>query len=711
MTEPLPEQRVSPRLALSVSVVVVVLVVAADLATPMELNFAIFKCVALLTCALARSRRYLWGMCAILIVTTFSVFIFKSSHMSVPSYVLLMNRVITACTLALVSIMLHLWITADIVAQQATRDLRGQNEELAAREEEIQRQNEELQSTTEELERQSEELRVINEELAQRERMTETLLDLSRSLHVGLDNDATLMRICETLAQLVNGPTIGTAILMHDGGVLKTKCQYGFGPAGLKTDIIALERSFAALVLEQARTGYIEDLALRPDLDVPQPKVGEPIVSVLSTPLVVQGKPIGTIELYSRVRRHWTEEQTALIESLAAQTSISLENAQLFEELDRGKRRLATILEHVPVGLAIASVDLRELRLNAAGAALLGQPPDTNIAPLMSPPPWQIFQDGEHLSPEKFPIARAVKGERVFPTEIELIMPTSRRLTVLVSATPFYDGGRKISGAISTFVDITQLKQLQRELETRRREAEEASVRKTRFLAAASHDIRTPANAISLLAELLKRTADNPSMAGDIPQLAEELRASATSLVNLVSNILDVTRFDTDKLDLHESEFSLAQLLEEEIRQVLPLAQAKRLVLDHDAAPKTFSVRADRIKLGRVIGNLLGNAIKFTDNGGVRVRSGCDGGGSVEICVSDTGIGISPENQSHIFDEFWQLSDPARSKGSGLGLAISKRLVQAMGGNIEVTSTIGEGSTFRITLPATIVAPRGNSAS
>ena len=230
-------------------------------------------------------------------------------------------------------------------------------------------------------------------------------------------------------------------------------------------------------------------------------------------------------------------------------------------------------------------------------------------------------------------------------------------------------------------------------------------MRKTRFLAAASHDIRTPANAISLLAELLKRTTDNPSMTGEIPQLAEELRNSATSLVNLVSNILDVTRFDTDKIELHETEFSLSQLLDEEVRQVLPLAQAKHLLVDCDNPGRTIWLRADRIKLGRVLGNLLGNAIKFTDTGVVRCRCEHLDGGPISITVSDTGIGISPENQTRIFDEFWQLSDPSRSKGSGLGLAITKRLVEAMGGTIEVKSTLGKGSTFTITLPASISIP------
>jgi signal transduction histidine kinase len=205
-------------------------------------------------------------------------------------------------------------------------------------------------------------------------------------------------------------------------------------------------------------------------------------------------------------------------------------------------------------------------------------------------------------------------------------------------------------------------------------------------------------------------------MANEIPQLAEELRQSATSLVNLVSNVLDVTRFDTDKLELHESEFALPRLLEEEVRQVLPLAQAKNLILDIEtpvdgAVDGQMFIRADRIKLGRVLGNLLGNAIKFTDRGGVRIATSHAPDGGITIAVTDTGIGISPDNQGRIFDEFWQLADPQRSKGSGLGLSISKRLVEAMGGQIAIQSDVGKGSTFRVTLPPTCIVPQPQPGS
>ena len=719
--------RIPPLAAVLVSAGFAAMLVVIDIVTGPNLNLAIFKTVALLVCAAGRDRRILWGMCGALLVTTFSVLALEWSQSSAdlhPSMVA--NRVFTGITLVLVTVILDAWIRSEAETSRAAAAIAQQNRELATREEEITRQNEELQSQTEELERQSEELRVANEELAQRERMLEILLELSRSLHVGMRDEEAMERICETLGQLINGPGAAAAILLQEADGVRVRCHYGFGASGIREDFIPADRSFAALVIETNRIGYLEDIALRPELRLPQPAAGEPMVAVLATPLTIRDKAIGTLEVYSRERRSWSDDQLALVESLAAQTSVSLENAQLFRDVEDGRRRLGTILESVPVGLAVANADMSDVRFNTAGAMLLGVPPNANLAEDFRRMTWSIYDGGKAIARERFPLARASRGERIYPHEIEVVLPTGRRLNLLSSASPFHDAQGKINGAVSSFVNITQLKQLQRELETRRREAEEANVRKTRFLAAASHDIRTPANAISLLAELLRRTADSPSMAAEIPQLAEELRQSATALVTLVSNVLDVTRFDTDKLELHETEFPLVRLLEEEARQILPLAQAKKLSLDVEPADEGLWLRADRIKLGRVLGNLLGNAIKFTDRGGIRLATSRDSsvgdgngngnavgagggggaGGDIHITVSDTGIGITPENQAHIFDEFWQLSDPQRSKGSGLGLSISKRLIEAMGGTIAVGSEVGKGSTFTISLPAASIMPR-----
>jgi signal transduction histidine kinase/ActR/RegA family two-component response regulator len=245
----------------------------------------------------------------------------------------------------------------------------------------------------------------------------------------------------------------------------------------------------------------------------------------------------------------------------------------------------------------------------------------------------------------------------------------------------------------------------QADLEQRRRDAEQASIQKTQFLAAVSHDVRTPANAISLLADVIEQSADDPKFAPDLPRTVGELRSNARALVELVSDVLDLARLDAGKLELQTSVFSLNSLVETEVRQHLPVARAKGIALEADLPPKAPWVLSDKMKLARVLSNIIGNAVKFTDIGQVRVGVAQRSGGGLEISISDTGVGIAHEQIQRIFDEFYQIQNPERdrNKGTGLGLAICKRLADRLGCAITVESAPGNGSTFRIGIPAEAV--------
>jgi signal transduction histidine kinase len=647
-----------------------------------------------------RNRKLLW--CGTLAFAVLSILRFEVFDK------LWFDGALVTCDLLLIAAIVDVWIATTVALERHNTELDAANTDLAAREEEIARQNEELQSQTEELERQSEELRVANEELAHREKVLEILLSLSRSLHTELSRDEIMSRICETLGLLINGPGAAAAILEQRGDQMAVRCHHGFGPKGLQAESIAPGESFASLVLSKGRTGYIEDIAARPDLRIPQPVEGEPMVAILATPLRVRGAAVGSLEVYSRHKTSWSQEQVALIESLAAQISVSLEAAQLFESVAQERNRFEAVLRTAPVAVAVCNAECSYLRLNPAGAALLNVPVDQHVRPEDIRGMWQAYREGKLLEVADHPIFRAAKGgEETRGEELEMVLAGGRRLVCLNYARPIRDADGTVHGAVSVFVDITVQKELQRELDTRRREAEEASVRKTRFLAAVSHDIRTPANAISLLAELIRRTASNSALVADIPSLAQELQSSAVSLVNLLSDVLDVARFDSDKVDLQESEFPLGGLLADEQRQLQPLAREKGLSLEFNAPAQPIVVRTDRIKLARVLGNLIGNAIKFTERGEIRIEAHLNGDNTIRISVTDSGIGIASEHLSHIFDEFFQLRNPERdrAKGSGLGLTICKRLVDAMGGILQVQSSPGNGSTFTLTLPAYATVP------
>ncbi len=239
------------------------------------------------------------------------------------------------------------------------------------------------------------------------------------------------------------------------------------------------------------------------------------------------------------------------------------------------------------------------------------------------------------------------------------------------------------------------------ELERRSKEAEEASARKTQFLASASHDIRTPVNTINLMAEVIRRTAENPALVAQVPQLAQRLQANALSLADLLTAMLDSAHLESGHVKYHESTFSLNAMLASICNDLDPAAQAKTLRLNVDLPKRTICLRTDRIKLQRVISNLVSNAINFTEHGGVTVTAALMPDRVVTICVQDTGIGIAPQQLERIFSEFAQVrnADGGGNSGWGLGLAICRRLVKLIGGRITVDSAVNQGSAFKVRLP------------
>jgi signal transduction histidine kinase len=257
-----------------------------------------------------------------------------------------------------------------------------------------------------------------------------------------------------------------------------------------------------------------------------------------------------------------------------------------------------------------------------------------------------------------------------------------------------------------------QIARQNEELEHHRKEAEEASARKTQLLASASHDIRTPVNTINLMADVIRRTAENPALATQVPDLAQRLQANALSLVDLLTAVLDTANFESGHVEYHESTFSLNAMLASICHDLLPAAQAKTLRLHVEAPERTIWLRTDRVKLQRVISNLVTNAIKFTEKGCVTVTATLKSDRVALICVQDTGIGIASQQFDGIFNEFAQVRDPNsdRNSGWGLGLSICRRLVKLMGGRITVESELNRGSIFTVRLPPECVVDESKVA-
>ena len=232
--------------------------------------------------------------------------------------------------------------------------------------------------------------------------------------------------------------------------------------------------------------------------------------------------------------------------------------------------------------------------------------------------------------------------------------------------------------------------------------AETTSRNKTRFLSAVSHDLRTPVNAISLLGELLGHlVAGRDDPGGELNSLAGDIRQASGTLIELINDLLELSRFESGGVEVRTSAFALDDWLLSTLKPLEVTARAKGLAFCCVVDQPGRTVFGDRVKLGRVLTNLVGNAVKFTEHGRVDVWAGRLDDGRLAVRVVDTGPGIPEDQRERIFDEFAQLQNPERdrTKGTGLGLAICRRLVEAVGGSLTVEGRPGVGSAFTAYYP------------
>ncbi|HXA39624.1 MAG TPA: PAS domain S-box protein [Phenylobacterium sp.] len=318
---------------------------------------------------------------------------------------------------------------------------------------------------------------------------------------------------------------------------------------------------------------------------------------------------------------------------------------------------------------------------------------------LIGAPFKECFTDPERAEAG---IKRVLSEKSVTDYELTARARDGKQTVVSYNATTFYNRSRTLQGVFAAARDVTERKRVERELQQAKAAAESASRTKSDFLASMSHEIRTPMNAVMGIADLLAKTELTPQQ----DKYVQIFRRSGDNLLNLINDILDLSKVEASQLDLERTGFSLADHLEKVIEMVAPRAQEKGLTLVWEIAPGVSNdLVGDPTRLRQVLLNLLGNAIKFTPGGSVSLNVEPDGDKAVptalRFTVSDTGIGIPGDKLSRVFERFTQAdsSTTRRFGGSGLGLTISKRLVELMGGRIWVESVLDEGSTFSFAVP------------
>ena len=341
--------------------------------------------------------------------------------------------------------------------------------------------------------------------------------------------------------------------------------------------------------------------------------------------------------------------------------------------------------------------------VNAAGKQIYGYEPQEVIGQHFA-----RYVDPERLENDSRMVRRVLAGETIFNYETVHRHRNGKRIFLMFNALAARDDSGAVTGASGTAVDITQQKNMLDELRVSRDLAEQSSRAKSEFLATMSHEIRTPLNSLLGSVDLLQETKLDQHQT----DLLSVIERSGRRLLNEISDILDLSRVESGKLELEITTFNLHELLEEMRAMFAQHASSAGLelhVLIKTGVPQW--IEGDAHRLQQVLSNLLGNALKFTEHGSVELIAECetDREDRVRIAfeVRDTGIGIPPDRLESIFDSFSQAdsSTTRRFGGTGLGLAICRRLVRLMGGEILVSSAEGEGSRFRFTANLKKAAP------
>ena len=591
----------------------------------------------------------------------------------------------------------------------------------------------------------------ISEALEQQTATSEILRVIANS---PTDIQPVLDVVAENAAQLCEAND--AQIYRLDGDVLRRVAVYGEIPAGQIGEERTVDRGWLggrAVLNRQAI--HVHDLEAESEAEFPlakayQKRLGARTRTVLHMPLLREGVPIGTISIRRTEVKPFSDKQLALLKTFSDQAVIAIENVRLFQELQARTRELARSVEELKalgeVGQAVSStLELQTVLSTIVGRAVQLSGTDGGV----------IYEYDE--AAEGFLLRASSRMEEVLvealraapirlgegttgraatiraPVQVPDILDdreyTGTRVRPMLARLGYRSGlavpllrEERIMGALTVWrkevgsfsAEVVNLLQtfatqsalaiqnarLFREIEDKSRQIEAANRHKSEFLANMSHELRTPLNAIIGFSEVL-----GERMFGELnekqAEYTDDILSSGRHLLSLINEILDLSKVEAGRMELEVSTFDLPTALENARTFVRERAVRHAITLDLSVDERLGDFVGDERKIKQILLNLLSNAVKFTPEGGRIGIKARQANGSVEISVTDTGIGIAEEDQPKIFEEFRQVGSGYAHKveGTGLGLTLAKKFVELHGGKIWVESEVGKGSRFIFTLP------------
>ena len=598
-----------------------------------------------------------------------------------------------------------------------------------------------------------ENVRLFNETKDALDRQTATSEVLSVISSSPTDMQPVLQAIVQSAARLF--PLCNVSVVMRDGGFIRRAAFAG--PRDFDKDRVS---KIYPLPFDVNRSMATRSMIERRIIEIPDTEAAglpEFVASIgraagyrslTVVPLIRQGEGIGAIGLnHPQPGFKLTEKQLALVRTLADQAVIAIQNVRLFNEtkeaLDQ-QRASADVLSVISSSIADTKPVFDKILESCGrlfgghfmGVGLVGDDGMLHVAARQGP------DAGELVAIDKVSLAESASGRALAERRIiDLpdifaqadVPPVTRRnaeranFKAMVVAPMFWEDegvgtiwvGRSFTGAftdkqvalLKTFADqaaiaiqnarlFREIQAKSAELEVANRQLEVANKHKSDFLANMSHELRTPLNAIIGFSEALI-----DRMFGDLNEkqleYQKDIHESGKHLLSLINDILDLSKIEAGRMELELSTFDLPTAVSNAVTLIRERAQRHGISLGVEVDPRLGEFQADERKVKQVLLNLLSNAVKFTPDGGrVEVSAKLDTD-KVEIAVKDTGVGIAPEDQASLFEEFKQFGKDSsrKAEGTGLGLALTKRLVELHGGQIAVESRVGQGSTFRVALP------------
>jgi signal transduction histidine kinase/HAMP domain-containing protein len=579
----------------------------------------------------------------------------------------------------------------------------------------------------------------LYEETERRRRETEELARVAQSLTETLDMIAVGERIVTSVRELF-GIKASTLRLLQPDGSLRTLASSGESfsqmsggdtlPAGIGLASVAVAEGrpiWSADVLNEPRirlTDQMRDYQLRS---------GER--SMIAVPLRAHEKITGALGLADQTGRTYSDSEVALVQTFADQAAMAIENARLYEE-SRKREEIQNLLKELSQDITSLDIDSLIKKLTTKIREMLKV--DISDIRLFEEGKW-LLRGVSGIDLSLLPAPRGTASARfrwVIENRRPLVIPDAAQEENLPSgrtvktlglrgylAVPLFSRGGEVIGVLraSTYEprDFTQeevdlLQQLAngtaialenaRLLEQTKKQAvelEEANKAQADFAAMIAHDLRAPLMAVISGAAMLEDGLFGPVNEEQKKWLAK-IQGSSRNLVDLVSNILDLSKVEAGHVDLTKEEVDLKGLLQGSLENYLLLAQKKKISLRERLEAGLPQVKVDPRRLDQVLSNLISNALKFTGEGGtVEVGAGVEKGVGVRVYVRDSGVGIPKEEIGNLFEKYRQTTSGkiSNQKGTGLGLVICKAIVEAHGGKIWVESEEGKGSTFAFMLP------------